>query len=181
MFLNGIPKCVALRSNKEDIMRKVLTLAIVMICVTLAGIQCAEALDVNIQAVVPGTCRFTSTAAVTISFPGLTFKDDGTLWAASVLDNSSVEYWCTKGRVPTALTAGGTDFTGGTTPAIASTLSDGADTIPYTYIFTDGGRGINDGPSVRTAISIQADIADGTAFDGAAGTYTDTVILTLTP
>lgn len=162
-------------------MRKVLILAVVTMIVTLAGIQFAEALDVNIQAIVPGTCRFASAGPVTVSFPGLTFNADGTLAAATVSDNSSVEYWCTRGLVPASLVAGVTDFTGSNTGAIASSLSDGTDTIAYTYTFTDGVRNSGDGPSVRTSITVQADIADGTAFDGAAGTYTDTVILTITP
>ncbi len=180
MFHCGNPKLMSLKSNKEDIMRRVLILATVTMIVALAGIQFAEALDVNIQAIVPGTCRFASAGPVTVSFPGLTFNADGTLAAVTASDTTSVEYWCTRGISPT-LAANGTDFIGGTTGTVASLLSDGANTIPYTYTFTDPGRGPTDGPSVRTSITVQADIAEGTAFNGAAGTYTETVTLTITP
>lgn len=180
-FDNKRPLCIALPNNREVTMKKLFILMLMAMIIALAGAQFAEALDVNIQANVPGTCRLTSNVAVTVSFPGLTFNADGTLAASTVVDNSSIQYWCTKGLVPTSLDADSNVFTAGTTGSIGDTMTDGTDTIAYNYSFSDPGRAAGDGPSIKTSITVQADIIDGTAFSGAAGTYTDTIVLTLTP
>lgn len=142
---------------------KVVGLVIGLIGIFGVGNVMAADADLTVTAEVDATCTIT---AGTLDF-GVLDPTSGD--AATVTNNSAATVTCTSGQ----------DYTLSDDDGVRGdhTLSDGTNTIAYTLAYTTSGTG--DGTAEN--ISIQGDIAFSAYQTKPAGTYTDTVVLTVSP
>jgi len=180
---NKNPVSIALRRDKEDIMKKALILAMMLMIIAAAGSAfAADTYTLTVQATVFGTCRFSVPNSSTLVLPNITFDATGNSTASN--GSTVITYWCTKGTAP-ALTEQSTltDFTAAP-QAFVRNLTN-VDSFPYTLTLTNGGRNLNDPPAILSNITIDAVVAAGAAnaVDAAAGgtLYQDTVLIDVNP
>jgi len=178
IFDNRQPVCITLVREKEDIMRKVMVAAIMIMILALAGSAMAATLDIAVQANVVGTCRIVTPGPLTADFGDLTY-DAGTGSSNAATLSESLDYWCTNGATYTITTAGANDAS--CTPP-GPCMMFGASQIPYTAAITDSGTGTGAGPAAgNQTIDVQIDIAAGAADNASIGLHTDTLTITVVP
>lgn len=126
----------------------------------------AGSTSVDVTASVPGVCKFTST---TMSAIALGSMDPSTVGATGISNTGNITYNCTKGLTPVvSKTAGGTTLT---------ETTDSTKTIPYSFSLGTPEVGVGFASSskvVATASVTQADVQGA-----AAGSYKDTVTLSI--
>ncbi|HSD61195.1 MAG TPA: spore coat protein U domain-containing protein [Burkholderiales bacterium] len=139
---------------------------------TAVPASAADTKDLNVTASVTGVCKFKSSAADTLAFGAL----DPSVGTDKTV-STNVLYWCTKGVTTNTVTAGnGLNFAGG-----KRNMKDpvSGDVIPYTLAVTDSGT--PGGPSVDLTAAVSGTVL-GLDYTGkAAGSYADTVVLTVNP
>ncbi len=142
----------------------------------LAAGGAAWALDTNtltVSASVVGTCKFSAPKTSTLDFGPL---DPST----PVLVNgaTSTQFWCTKGVSTDVISA---DL--GANPAGATRQMKniaGADLIPYSLTLTPV-AGANAGPASPRTLNIAGSVLAADYTSKTAGSYSDTVTLTINP
>ncbi len=152
-----------------------------LIAATVSGLFFASAAQAGsstgtmaVSASVTGTCKIT-TAAGTLAFGAI----DPSLVAANVTTNTTFAYKCTTGTTPTSMSNNlGLNAGAGTQAKMVS----GANTLNYSVAFAaatlTAGTGFGTG-SVATTITENGTIVAVDAQNAIAGTYTDTVTITL--
>lgn len=129
--------------------------------------------NLSVTASVTGLCKFSSTAQ-TFTF-GTLDPSAAVLTAGS---GASVKYKCTKGTAATSVTAGnGLNFL-----AASRRMSNGTDFIPYSLTVAGGtqtGLGFSAGKDLNLTLTGSVLAAD--YVDVSAGSYSDTVVLTVAP
>ncbi len=148
-------------------MKKLLTITVTAAIIAMAGSAMAATGTLAVSATVANACSVTGG---TLSFGAL-----NTLTAPLVNGTSSgVTVTCTKSD-PYAVTVNkGVNFVG----AQAYLKNAGnADTIPYSLTVP----AVSAGTGAAQTIAITGTIAAGTYFTASAGTYNDTVTITVTP
>ncbi|MDO8737506.1 spore coat protein U domain-containing protein [Candidatus Deferrimicrobium sp.] len=154
-------------------MRKSMVVFITLAVLAAGG--AAWALDTNtltVQASVLGTCKF-STATSTLNFGALDPSNP-----VLVNGSTTTQFWCTKGVATDLITA---NF--GLNPAGAiRQMKDiaGADLIPYSLTLTPDGS-TNQGPASPRTFGIGGSVLAADYTGKTAGSYADTVVLTLNP
>ena len=131
----------------------------------------ANSHTITVNASVSGTCKF-NTAASTVA---LTL--DPTL-TTTVTGSDNVVYRCTKGTTPAfTLTSSSTSSTSG------GNLVQGAESIPYTFSSSGGGAGTGMGNSAANdkTLAVTVSVDQSGAANVTPGTYSDTIIVDVTP
>ena len=153
-------------------MRK--SMAVFIALAVLAAGGAAWALDTNtltVQASVLGTCKF-STATSTLNFGALDPSSP-----VLVNGSSSTQFWCTKGVTTGAVTAtNGTNWSGSS----RRMAGPGGDLIPYSLSITPDGNP-NAGPASPRTLGIAGTVLAADYTGVSAGSYSDTVTLTINP
>jgi len=139
---------------------------------TALPVFAADTKDLNVTANVTGVCKFKSTTADTLAFGALDPSAGGDKNAST-----NVLYWCTKGVTTNAVAAGnGLNFAGGKRNMKDSVSGD---VIPYTLSVTSSGT--PGGPSVDLTAAVSGQVLGVDYTAKAAGSYSDTVVLTVNP
>ena len=154
-------------------MKKSLTVFIALAVLAAGG--AAWALDTNtltVSASVVGTCKFTIPKASTLDF--------GTLDPSSGLlinGSATAQFWCTKGVTTDTIVADLGANPSGPTRRMKDIA--GTDLIPYTLDLVTPIAGVNAGPALPRTLNITGTVAFDDYKSVAAGSYADTVILTI--
>lgn len=126
----------------------------------------------NVTATVTGLCKFSSTLQ-TFTFGTL----DPSAAVATTGSGASVKYKCTKGTAATSVVAdNGLNFT------TSRRMKNGTNFIPYSLTVTGGtqtGLGFSAGKDLD--VGLAGSVAAADYEDAAAGSYSDTVVLTVAP
>ncbi len=126
----------------------------------------------TVSANVVGTCKFATTTS-TLGFGSLD-PSVGT----NVNATGSTNYWCTKGVTTAAITAdNGLNFSGSRRMVNATSATD---LIPYTLTLTPSATAPG-GPATPLTLNLAGTVLGTNYTAVAAGNYSDTVILTITP
>ena len=140
--------------------------------VTALPASATDTKNLNVTASVAGVCKFKSGAADTLAFPALD-PSVGT----NVNASQNVLYWCTKGVTGATVAMGnGLNFAGGKRQ-MKDTVS--GDVIPYTLTVAQSGT--PGGPTVDLTAAITGQVLGTDYTAKSAGSYSDTVVLTLNP
>lgn len=126
----------------------------------------------TVSANVAPTCRF-SAATSTLAFGALDPSTGG-----NVNGSSSTSFWCTKGVTTDLITAGLGLNPAGAVRQMRDSVS--LDLIPYSLTLTPDGS-TNQGPASTRTLSISGTVLAADYTSKAAGSYSDTVTLTITP
>jgi spore coat protein U-like protein len=147
--------------------KKLIAAAFAMLAMT--GAQAADTHTINVNAEVVGTCRFNSASS------DINLSLDPTA-ATNVSGSSTIQYRCTRGTTPIFVMASGS-----TGSNAAGNLVQGAESIAYTYASVNGGDGTGMGAAQAKDLTVTVTVNQANAANVAAGTYTDTIAITLTP
>lgn len=153
-------------------MRKSISVFIALAVLAAGG--AAWASDTNtltVNASVTGTCKF-STATSTLNFGAL---DPST--PVLVNGSATTQFWCTKGVTTGAVTAGNGVNWSGSSRRMAG---PGGDLIPYSLTLTPDGNP-NAGPVPPRTLTIAGAVLAADYTGVSAGSYSDTVTLSITP
>jgi spore coat protein U-like protein len=154
-------------------MKKILAIITAVAISAMAG--AAMAADTNtltVQASVTGTCKFSS-ATSTLDFGAL---DPSA--STNPTKTITTQFWCTKGVSTDAITAGeGLNYSG-TKNQMKDAVS--GDVIPYVLDLSKDGVA-NAGPATPRTLTIKGDILNADYISKTAGSYSDTVVLNITP
>lgn len=150
-------------------MRKLLC---IFALVAMAGIPtlslAAGTTTVNVSATVVGTCQFNSGGSVT-------FTLDPSVGGDVVGTVTQPQFWCTKNATYTITDDNGLNASGTT-----HRMKDaGTNYIPYSFTYTTTGTG--QGKTSPITMDISASVLEADYINAPAGTYTDTVTLTINP
>jgi spore coat protein U-like protein len=154
-------------------MKKILAIITAVAITAMAG--AAIAADTNtltVQASVTGTCKFSS-ATSTLDFGAL---DPSA--STNPTATTTTKFWCTKGITTDIITAGNGLNYSGTKNQMKDATS--GDVIPYVLSLTKDGLS-NTGPATPRTLTIKGDIQNSDYVNKAAGSYSDTVVLNITP
>lgn len=179
MFDNRKPVCIALKREKEDTMKKIMVLAIMIMILALAGSAMAADITIDVRANVVGTCRITTPGPLSVDFGDLAYDATGSSIAAT--QTTTIDYWCTNNAAYTISDAGLND---GVCPAsaAASCMKFGASEIPYSRtVTTSDTDSLGGGPLAAETVTVQIDIAPGAADNADLGLHQDTVTVTVAP
>jgi spore coat protein U-like protein len=128
---------------------------------------------ISVTATVVGTCKFNGApASYTMDFLNLD-PSVGTNASATV----TASYWCTAGVTPITLTLGNGLHWSGTTQQMAS----GGNVIPYSLAIATPSSAVGLGPASPITAVVTGTVQGANYVNAVAGTYTDTVTLTVTP
>jgi len=124
---------------------------------------------VNVSATVVGTCKFISGGSITFTLDPSTGGDvSGTV--------TQPTFWCTKGASYTITDDDGLWESGTTHRMKHSTLTE---YIPYSFTYTATGTG--NGPGNPLTMNIASTVLSADYINASAGSYSDTVTLTINP
>lgn len=154
-------------------MKKTLILAAVLAAVAVSGsAMAADTATVSVSASVTGTCKFTSGGSVAFGAldPGSTANVTGTV--------VNPTFWCTKGSNYSIADDNGANETGTTFRMLNTTVAN--EYIPYAFSYTPT-SGTGSGPQTSITLTITSSILNADYVNAAAGSYADTVTLTITP
>ena len=143
--------------------------AVLVAVVSASAFAAADVQPLVVQASVSGVCKFGT-------IPALDFGAiDPSLVAGNLSATSLVQYRCTKGTVPTALSAAAGPYT--MTDALVAGSS-----LPFTLSLPAPNTLVGAGFSVAAStFTITGQILQADAQDAMAATYTKSVSLTITP
>jgi len=154
-------------------MRKSMVVFIALVLLAAGGAAwAADSNTLTVQASVVGTCMFTGTKTSTLDFGAIDPSAAGPIPASG-----STQFWCTKGVTTDAISAGNGGNHDGTSRRMAG---PGGDFIPYSLILA-APSGTNAGPLSPRTLNFSGSIVAADYAVVSAGSYSDTVTLTLTP
>ncbi|MGE0498144.1 MAG: spore coat protein U domain-containing protein [Ramlibacter sp.] len=148
-------------------------LAVAMVASSPLLVAAADTQNLNVTATVTGKCKFTSSVQ-TFGFGALDPS-------AAVLTNgagAAVTYKCTKGTASAGVTAGnGSNFSGG-----SRRMTNGTDFIPYSLTLSGGTQtGLGFGSGNDLNLTLAGSVAAADYENASAGSYSDTVLLSISP
>jgi spore coat protein U-like protein len=162
-------------TKEEEGMKKVLMAMVAVALVAMAGsAMAADSASVTVSASIAGNCRF-STNTGTVSFGTLDPEAGGNV-SGTV---TQPVFWCTRGTAYTIGDDVGLHETGSTYRMVHATSA--TDFIPYTFAYTATGTGAGAGIANRITMNIAAQVLDADYINALAGSYSDTVTLTISP
>ena len=155
-------------------MKKWLSLATVLGLVLMAGIAfAADTNTLTVTASVTGTCKFVAPKTSTLDFGAL----DPSI-GNNVNASTTTQFWCTKGVTTDVISAGNGSHYVGASRNMQDPVSN--DLIPYTLTLAKDGNP-NAGPTSPRTLTISGQVL-GTDYAGkSAGSYSDTVIISINP
>lgn len=135
----------------------------------------ADTATLTVNANVSGICKFqAATATLTLSNGGGNIDPSS---ATSATGSTTLGYKCTKGQLPAFVNNNGLNYTGTSLAVKHTTL---ADVMAYGLVLTNTGAGNGFGPAAQT-LTMAGTITQANFQNAAAGAYSDTVVITLTP
>jgi spore coat protein U-like protein len=153
----------------EEVMKKSMVVFITLAVLATGGAALAATTTVVVSATVVGTCQFNN--AGTIAFG--TLNQVGAPLVTGTVTQPA--FWCTNNAGWTM-----TDDSGVNKLVLGvPRMTNGTDFIPYTFTYTASGSGA--GKTTPTTMNIAATIPAGSYSDVSAGSYADTVTLTIIP
>lgn len=155
-------------------MKKIVAIITAAAITAMAG--AAMASDTNtltVTASVTGACKFVSNSS-TLAFGAL----DPAV-GADVDKSVDIEFWCTKGVTETFDAADGSNWSG-SKRQMKETAAAGTDLIPYDLTLTPD-TNPNVGPGTYRTLTVEGKVLGSDYVDKNAGSYTDSVLLTITP
>jgi len=154
-------------------MKKITAILAAAAIVAMAGTaMAADSNTLTVQASVTGTCKFSSPTS-TLNFGALD-PSVGT----NVNGSTTTEFWCTKGVSTDVIGADdGLNFAGG-----KRQMKDpvSTDVIPYTLSLNKDGNS-NEGPATPRTLTVAGQVLGTDYTAKTAGSYSDTVVLNITP
>lgn len=152
--------------------QRALAAGVAAACTWLGTAHSADNHTITVSAAVQGKCTFN---AATSSMSAITVDPTA---AGNVTGSHTVLFRCTKGTTSTmtfaAQNTGGTGTTGN--------LVNGTETLGYSYGTTGGAQaGTGLGASQDKTLTVGVTISQPAAADLSAGTYTDTILVSVTP
>jgi spore coat protein U-like protein len=140
---------------------------------------------VNVLANVVGNCKFT-TASATLNFGNL----DPAV-GSDVTANTSLQFWCTKNATYTITDNNGSNWSGTNQRMKHASLTE---YIPYTFCYSSSGgpgpscasdtasdTGNGAGKTSPITLNIWGTVLGSNYIDASAGSYSDTVTMTINP
>jgi spore coat protein U-like protein len=153
------------------------TLAIAGICVCPLSFAASETHTLNVSANVTGNCRFNDAGptSLVIGNAGGAIDPSDT---ADATGSAAVLYRCTTGTSSTITVGDGQNFSGG-----ARRVADGAGNFMSYALAVSGDQqaGIGHGAGQDLTVSFDATIVAADFQNVPAGSYSDSVVLTITP
>jgi len=149
-------------------------MVVFMALAVLAAGGAAWAADTNtltVSASVTPTCKFSSTTS-TLNFGALDPSVGG-----NVNGSTTTQFWCTKGVTTDDVTASLGQNPAGTVRQMRDSAS--TDLIPYSLTLTKAGT--NAGPASSRTLTIAGTVLAADYTAKSAGSYSDTVTLTISP
>ena len=140
----------------------------------------ADTHTVNVNAVVAGTCKFMAAGPTTVNVQNNVGGniDPSLTGAGNATGSATINFRCTK-NATSAINVGAAVYT----VPVARTLTSGANTMAYTMSLTGHsqlGQGFGAG-GVDLPLVVNASITEAVWSVAAAGTYADSVVLTVSP
>ena len=129
----------------------------------------ADVANVTVNATVVGTCKFTGAGVVA-------FTLDPSVGGAVAGVVTQPTFWCTNGAAYNITDNDGLHASLGVQRMKHATL---AEFIPYTFGYTAAGNGT--GPATPITMNISSSVAAINYLNASAGSYADTVVLSITP
>ncbi len=158
--------------NKEATMKKLLTMLVAIGILAAAGSAMASGTNtLTVTAAVAGTCKFSSGTS-TLAF-GTLDPSVGT----DVSGSGTTQFWCTKGTTESISAGNGANYDGSKRNMLDSVSGD---KIPYTLTLTPDGNP-NAGPGSPRTLTIGGQVLGTDYTAKSAGSYSDTVTLSITP
>lgn len=149
--------------------RLVFAMALPLALALGSTVWAGDTATVSVSATVVGTCKFVSGGSVSFTLDPSTGGDvNGTV--------VQPKFWCTKGATYTISDDDGMYESGTTHRMKHSTLNE---YIAYTFTYTTTGTG--SGPSSPITMDISSKVTGSDYLSASAGSYSDTVTLTITP
>jgi spore coat protein U-like protein len=151
-------------------MKKILMAVVAVAAVAMAGIAvAADSATVGVSATVAGNCKVLSPGSISYALdPATGGNATGTV--------TQPTFWCTKASTYTITDPGGIHDSAGSKRMKHATLSE---YIPYTFTFTATGTGAGRGTTL--SMDIASTVAEANYINASAGSYADSVILTIAP
>ncbi|MEW6375531.1 MAG: spore coat protein U domain-containing protein [Thermodesulfobacteriota bacterium] len=156
-------------------MKKFLSLIMVLGLVLVLGrvSMAADTNTVTVTANVVGTCRFNS-ATSTLAFGGLDPSS-----GLAVNASTSTTFWCTRNATYSVTDDDGLNETAPDANRMQHTSSP-TEYIPYTFSYNPT-TGNGQGRTSPITLNISGTVAFADYQDAAAGDYSDTVVISITP
>lgn len=148
--------------------------ATALVAAALLGSSSAFAADtanISVSATVTGACKFNSGGSLSFTLDPTSGAD------AAPTAKTDPKFWCTNGATYTVTDNSGLYASGG-----ARRMRHASDTtkfIPYALTYTASGTG--SGKNTELTLALTSSIANADFVDAPAGSYTDTVQLSITP
>ena len=149
--------------------RLFILLAAIGLLAAASGAMAADTASVAVSATVTGTCKFNSGGT-------LSFTLDPSTGGAVTGTVSQPAFWCTKGASYTLSDDDGLNPSGTTHRMKHATLNE---YIPYSFTYTTSGTGLGNGNPVT--MDIASTVVEADYMDVPAGSYSDTVTMTINP
>jgi len=153
-------------------------LAVSMLAAGLASTSAiaADSYSLSVSATVLGRCVFTQAAGQTLTLTNTVGGIDPSS-ATNATGNATLTYKCTKGQAPAfSANTGANDGGTGT-----NRVANGTNYMVYTLGLTSGGAGTGFGAAETKTLTVAGTILPAQFQNAAAGTYTDTVTINVTP
>ena len=137
----------------------------------------ADSYSLIVTATVQGICKFTQASGQTLTFTNNASGGIDPSVAANATANATIAYKCTSGTAPSTFTGVGANDTGGN-----HVVKNGTNSMIYTVTLTGGGAGDGFGAgSTNKTVAVAGTILPAQFQSAAAGTYTDTLVVTIAP
>ena len=136
----------------------------------------ADTYSLAVSATVLGRCKFTQAAGQTLTITNTVGGIDPSL-AGPATGNATITYKCTANQAPAFTTDTGTHVSAGN-----MRVADGAGNFMiYTLGLAGGGNGSGFGAGQDKTLTVSGTITSANYVAAPAGTYTDTVVVSVNP
>jgi len=147
----------------------VILAAMAILFVSVTAAVAADTANVAVNATVVGACKFNSGGTIDFTLdPSIGGDVNGAV--------TQPQFWCTKNASYTITDDNGLNDSGTTYQMKHASL---ADVIPYSFVYTATGTG--SGPGTPITMNITSTVLSADYLNVAAGSYSDTVTLTINP
>jgi spore coat protein U domain-containing protein, fimbrial subunit CupE1/2/3/6 len=154
-----------------------LAVASIALAGALAPAFAADSYSLSVTATVQGICKFTQAAGQTLTFTNNVGGGIDPSLTGNATGNATITYKCTNGTAPSGFTGAGVNDAGGN-----HLVKNGANSMIYTVALTGGGAGDGFGAgSTNKTLTVAGTIVPAQYQGAPAGTYTDTLIVTVAP
>lgn len=137
----------------------------------------ADSYSLIVTATVQGICKFTQASGQTLNFTNNASGGIDPSLAANATANATIAYKCTSGTAPSTFTGVGANDTGGN-----HVVKNGTNSMIYTATLTGGGAGDGFGAgSTNKTVAVAGTILPAQFQSAPAGTYSDTLVVTIAP